>query len=178
MTVREFPLKGFRVADLNVFPDERGFFAEIMKLDSKDLHDGKFPEQASLSYSQPGIVRGWHRHLRGQNDYFCVVQGQMKVVAWDGDPASPTFGQMAEADVSERRLQIVRVPGHHWHAIRTTGASPSLTVYFVTNQYDPRDPDELRMAWDDPRVVPTAINGRTNDPRVGKPWRWDHPPHK
>jgi len=35
--------------------------------------------------------------------------------------------------------------------------------------YDYDNPDEIRRPWNDP-IVPESINGRTDDPKVGKPW--------
>ena len=57
--------------DINLLPDERGFFAETLRTDWNDFID-EWVAQANLSFSYPGIVRAWHRHLRGQVDYFLV----------------------------------------------------------------------------------------------------------
>ena len=36
--------------------------------------------------------------------------------------------------------------------------------------YDYESPDEERRPWNDSSIVPKEINGREDDPRVGKPW--------
>jgi hypothetical protein len=46
-----------------------------MRADWKDLLGDDVVVQANLSVTYPGIVRAWHRHLRGQTDYFLVVRG-------------------------------------------------------------------------------------------------------
>lgn len=38
--------------------------------------------------------------------------------------------------------------------------------------------DEVRRPWNDPTIVPKAINGRIDDSRCNKPWDWFYPPHK
>jgi dTDP-4-dehydrorhamnose 3,5-epimerase len=166
-------LDGIRVFELKSFPDERGFFCEILRQDWKDFLGDEWVVQANLSYSYPGMVRAWHRHLKGQVDYFVVVEGAMKICAYDDKT-----GELDEIVSSERRLQAVRVPGHYWHGTKTVGNKPSLTVYFVTRLYDYKNPDEERRPWNDVTVVPRSINGKIDDPRVNRSWDWFYPPHK
>jgi len=35
--MKEYPLQGVRVYELKVLPDERGFFAEVLRSDWKDF---------------------------------------------------------------------------------------------------------------------------------------------
>jgi dTDP-4-dehydrorhamnose 3,5-epimerase len=163
---------------LKILPDERGFFSEALRRDWGEFLGDEWIAQVNLSHSYPGIVRSWHRHLRGQVDYFLVLKGAVKICAYDDDEGSPTRGELVEVIASEHRPQIVKVPGRYWHGTKTVSHEPSLTVYFVTKLYDYKNPDEERRPWNDPTVVPRAINGKVDDPRVGKPWDWFHPPHK
>lgn len=166
-------LEGLRVYELKKLPDERGFFCEIFRQDWKEFLGEEWIAQANLSYSYPGIVRAWHRHLRGQTDYFIVVKGAMKICAYDESTKA-----LNEIITSEDRPQIVRVPGHYLHGTKTIGNKPSLTVYFTTRLYDYKNPDEERKPWNDPTIAPAEINGKKDDPRVGKPWDWFAPPHR
>ena len=176
--IKDHDLEGLRTYDLSLLPDERGSFVEIYRKDWVEFLDGEEIVQANLSMSYPGIIRGWHRHLRGQIDYVYVLQGTMKIVSYDEDEKSSTFGHLVEIIASEKKLQVVRIPGHYWHTIMTIGNTPSMMIYAVSKLYDREDPDELRKPWDDSSIIPCAINGRTDDYRAGKPWRWDYPPHK
>jgi len=171
--MKEYPLEGVRVYELKILPDERGFFAEALRSDWKEFLGDEWIVQVNLSYSYPGIVRAWHRHLRGQVDYFLVLKGAMKICAYDDETR-----KMVEIVASEKKPSIVRIPGKYWHGTKTVSNEPSLTVYFVTRLYDYENPDEHRRPWNDPTVVPSEINGRKDDPRVGKPWDWFRPPHK
>ncbi|MEM0488941.1 MAG: dTDP-4-dehydrorhamnose 3,5-epimerase family protein [Candidatus Bathyarchaeia archaeon] len=166
-------LEGIRVFELKKIPDERGFFCEILRQDWKEILGEEWIAQVNLSYSYPGIVRAWHRHLRGQTDYFVVVKGAMKICAYDDETR-----ELTEIIASEHRLQVVRIPGHYWHGTKTIGSTPSLTIYFVTRLYDYKNPDEERRPWNDPSIVPESVNGRKDDPRVGRPWDWNYPPHR
>ncbi len=170
--MKEYPLEGVRVYELNILPDERGFFGEALRQDWQNFID-EWITQVNVSYSYPGIVRAWHRHLRGQVDYFLVLKGAMKICAYDDKTKS-----FAEVIGSGEKPTLVRIPGHYFHGTKTVSSEPSLTVYFVTRLYDYKDPDEERRPWNDPGVVPSEINGNKNDDRVNKPWDWFYPPHK
>lgn len=162
-------LPGVRVWDVAKFVDERGFFAEIVRADLGEPLGGDTVVQTNLSMSYPGMIRAWHRHRRGQVDYFVVVRGAVKICAYDDDPASPTKGQLDEIVASAERLQVVRVPGKYWHGTKSIGAEPSLTVYMVSRLYDAKDPDEDRRPWNDSTVL---------DPRSKGPFDWNRPPHR
>jgi len=175
--VKKLALPGVKLVDLARFPDERGVFTELMRSDWDELLDDDTIVQANLSITYPGVIRAWHKHERGQVDYFLVVKGAMKVCAYDDDDNSPTRGHMVEVVMSENRMQLLRVPGHYWHGFKVISPEPAYLVYFVNRLYDYEKPDELRRPWNDPTIVPVRINGRTDDPRVGRPWDWFRPPH-
>jgi len=178
MSAKKYGLEGFQTYDIRTLPDERGFFSEALRKDWKELLGDEWIAQVNLSYSYPDVVRAWHRHRRGQVDYFLVIEGSMKICVYDDEQKSATKGHLVEVVASEDRPQIVRIPGHYWHGTKTVSYKPSLTVYFVTKLYDYENPDEERRLWNDVTIVPAAINGRVDDPRVGKPWDWFHPIHK
>jgi len=171
--MKEYPLKGVKVYELKILPDERGFFAEALRQDWKELIEDEWIRQINVSYSYPNIVRAWHRHHRGQTDYFLVLKGAMKICAYEEET-----GKMAEIIACAKKPAIVRIPGHYWHGTKTISNEPSLTVYFVTRLYDYENPDEQRRPWNAPNIIPAEINGRKDDPRVGKPWDWFYPPHR
>ena len=162
-------LPGVSVQDINKRIDERGFFAEIVRNDWKDLLRDDKIAQANLSLSHPGMIRAWHRHKRGQVDYLIVVRGTIKICAFDDKEGSPTKGHLDEIIASEEKPQLVRVPGHYWHGTKTLGVNPSLTLYFVSHLYDEKDPDEERRDWNDPSIL---------DPKTSKSFDWNKPPHK
>jgi dTDP-4-dehydrorhamnose 3,5-epimerase-like enzyme len=44
-----FHLEGVRIYELKVFPDDRGFFAEVLRQDWYELLDGEWIVQANIS---------------------------------------------------------------------------------------------------------------------------------
>ncbi len=73
--------------------------------------------QANFSISYPGMVRAWHRYLRGQVDCFVVLRGAMKICAYDDETVST--GEI---------LQVVRIPGHYWHGFKVVGDEKAFLV--------------------------------------------------
>jgi len=171
--MKEYPLKGVKTNELNILPDERGFFSEALRQDWKEMFEDEWVTQVNVSSSYPNIVRAWHKHVRGQVDYFLVLKGAMKICAYEEET-----GKLAEVITSGQKPTIVRIPGKYLHGTKTVSNESSLTVYFVTKLYDYKNPDEIRRPWNDQKIVPTEINGKKDDPRVGKPWDWFSPPHK
>ena len=171
-------IKGLEIKDLTKHIDDRGFFTEVLRQDWKDFLGEDIIVQFNLSYSYPGIVRAWHRHLRGQVDYFICVEGSIKVCAYDDREDSETYAELDEIVLSSERLRVARIPGILWHGYKAIGTKPVKILYGVNRLYDYGDPDEERRPWNDPTIIPASINGRTDDPRVGKPWDWLAASHK
>jgi dTDP-4-dehydrorhamnose 3,5-epimerase len=168
-SIQKFELDGVQVMDIKKNPDERGLFAEIARIDWRQLFGDQWISQANLSKSYPGMIRAWHRHARNQVDYFIVIEGAMKVVAFDGNNSSKTYSKMVEILASDERLQVVRIPGHYWHGTKTIGDKTSLTIYFVNNLYEYDNPDEERRPWNDNLII---------NPKTNQPYDWNMPPHK
>jgi dTDP-4-dehydrorhamnose 3,5-epimerase len=166
-------LEGIRVKPINRLPDERGSFTEVMRKDWKDLFGEDTVAQANLSSTYPGVIRAWHRHLKGQTDYFLAIKGLIKICAFDEDTK-----ELNEVISSALNLQLVRVPGHYWHGFKVLGDESAVVLYFTTNLYDPANPDEERRPWNDASLIPKIINGKKTDMRVGKAWDWNLPAHK
>lgn len=166
-------LPGVVVKPLRRFADERGFFTEILRLDWRDLLGDDGIVQANLSITYPNTVRAWHRHERGQVDYFVVVMGAIKICIYDDQSQ-----ELNEIISTGDNIQVVRVPGYYWHGFKVVGYKPATLIYFVNKLYNYSDPDEARRPWNDPSITPKSINGRADDPRCGKPWDWFYPPYR
>jgi len=166
-------LTGIVVKPLKSNPDERGFFTEVMRTDWKDLFQEDTVVQSNMSISYPGVIRAWHRHQRGQTDYFLVLKGALKICGYDEKTQ-----ELNEFVSTGKSLQIVRMPGNYWHGFKVVGNKQAMLLYFTTRLYDRADPDEERRPWDDQTLVPKSVNGKKDDSRVGKPWNWNRPPHE
>jgi dTDP-4-dehydrorhamnose 3,5-epimerase len=132
---------GVRVVPLRRFEDERGWFCELRR-------DGALPRptvQTNVAFSRRGVVRGLHFHERGQDDLFACLQGMARVVVLDLE-SGETFCE----DIGDDNPVAVWIPGRHAHGYEAL--TDVLFCYHVTEEYDPADPDEQGIPWDDPRV--------------------------
>ena len=170
--MKEYSLPGIKSHEINLIPDERGFFTEVLRQDWRELLD-EWIVQANMSYSFPGMVRAWHKHGRGQVDCFLVLKGAAKICVFDEDSSG-----LVEIIGGGQKPALIRVPGYYLHGFKAIGDEPALIIYFVNRLYDYNNPDEIRKPWNDSGIVPAQINGSKYDPRIGKPWDWFYPPHK
>jgi dTDP-4-dehydrorhamnose 3,5-epimerase len=135
-------IEGLLRFPLEVHEDERGWFAEIRR-------DSELPKptvQTNLSFSRAGVIRGLHYHERGQDDLFVCLRGRARVVVLDLGT-----GETFSEDVGDDNAVAVYVPGRCAHGFEAL--SDVLFSYHVTAEYDPLDPDEHNVPWNDPRVV-------------------------
>ena len=103
-------------------------------------------KQTNLSFSRKGVIRGLHYHERGQSDLFICLQGTARVVALDRES-----GEVFTLDIDDYNPVAVFVPGRLAHGFEAL--TDVLFCYHVTREYDPADPDEHEVPWDDPRVI-------------------------
>lgn len=118
---RFFPYK------LKLNNDERGSFAETVK-----LHSGG---QISFSTTRPGVTRGNHFHTR-KAERFVVIKGRAliqlrrigtdKIINFELDGAEPAF---------------VDMPIWHTHNITNIGTDDLYTIFWISEFYNPGDPD-------------------------------------
>ena len=163
-------LPGIKIQDIKKFPDERGSFAEIFREDWSEFVETEYKiVQANLSYSYPGMIRAWHRHHRGQVDYFICVRGSIKICTYDDRDNSPTKGRLDEIISSGEKIQCVRIPGFYYHGFKSLGYESALVVYLTTRLYDYKNPDEERRRCNDPTII---------NPRTQQPFDWNALPHK
>jgi len=135
-------IPGVELIPLRKFEDERGWFTELMRA-------SKLPQpvrQSNLSFSRKGVVRGLHYHERGQSDLFACLQGMVRVVVLDRET-----GETFTEDIGDDNPVAVFIPGHHAHGFEAL--TDCLFLYHVTEEYDPADPDEHGVPWNDERVV-------------------------
>jgi glucose-1-phosphate thymidylyltransferase len=131
-----------RPSRLRRVDDERGWFAELGRASG-------FPKpirQVNASFSREGTIRALHYHERGQDDVFICLEGRARVVALDRDT-----GEAFSEDIGDGNFAGVYVPGNLAHGFEAL--TDVLMLYLVTEEYDPADPDEHGIPWNDPRVA-------------------------
>jgi dTDP-4-dehydrorhamnose 3,5-epimerase len=135
------PLQGVVRIPLRYFRDERGWFLEVRRESSLPRRT----VQTNVSFSRRGVIRGLHYHERGQDDLFACLTGTARVVVLDRES-----GEAYSEDIGEENPVALYIAGHLAHGFEAL--TDLLFCYHVTEEYDPADPDERGIPWDDPRV--------------------------
>ena len=135
-------IDGLRWIPLQRFEDERGWFAEIHRSSWFE----KPMRQTNISFSRAGVIRGLHYHERGQDDLFVCLDGTARVVVLDRES-----GETFTLDIGDDNPVAVYIPGHYAHGFEAL--TDLLFCYHVTEEYDPADPDEHAVPWNDARVA-------------------------
>jgi dTDP-4-dehydrorhamnose 3,5-epimerase len=122
--------------------DERGWFSELARASALP----KPIRQANLARSKQGVIRGLHYHVRGQDDLFVCLQGMVRVVVLNRET-----GETFSEDIGDENPVAIYVHGRNAHGYEAL--TDCLFCYLVTEEFDPANPDELAIPWNDPRVV-------------------------
>jgi dTDP-4-dehydrorhamnose 3,5-epimerase len=127
---------------LERFEDERGWFSELRRESALP----RSMRQTNAAFSRRGVIRGLHYHERGQDDLFACLTGTARVVVLDR-----VSGEAYTEDIGDENPVALYIPGRHAHGYEAL--TDLLFCYHVTEEYDPSDPDEHGIPWNDERVA-------------------------
>ncbi len=141
-------IDGVEVKKLTTYPDERGFFREIVRSTEEIAREGW--QQISHSMMHPGVAKAWHLHVT-QIDWWYVPIGDLKVALYDTREGSSTRGELQELFLGEHYdAQLLKIPPGVAHGCRSIGATAHL-IYLTSKTYDPEH-EELRIPHDDAQI--------------------------
>jgi len=141
-------IQGVTIKQLVVHSDDRGTLMEVLRADDPFFEAIK---QTTYTEAFPGVIKAFHWHKR-QKDIWFFASGMAQVVLYDLRQSSPTAGQTQVLYMGARNPLLVCIPEGVAHGYRVLGNEPAALFYHTTEVYDPSDPDELRLAHDDPRI--------------------------
>ncbi|PEF38298.1 spore coat protein [Bacillus sp. AFS094228] len=142
-------IEGVKVKKLVKHCDDRGFFAELVRDDEPELLS-RFG-QASCSMSYPGVIKAFHYHEK-QDDLWFFPSGNAQVVLFDLRDGSSTKGETDVYYMGEENPIMLLIPKGVAHGYRVLGQKPATILYFTTESYNPINPDEKRIDWDDSEI--------------------------
>jgi len=141
-------LQGVVIKKLITHPDDRGFFREVLRDDEKLLSNFG---QTSVTVTYPGVIKAFHYHEK-QDDLWYVASGMAQVVLYDMRKDSPTYKQTQVIYAGEQNSVLIAIPIGVAHGYRVLGDKPVMLFYHTTMSYDPKNPDEKRIPFDDPDI--------------------------
>ncbi|QQG47694.1 MAG: NAD-dependent epimerase/dehydratase family protein [Candidatus Woesebacteria bacterium] len=126
-TFRSYLYPNHFPVNLDLKKDERGAFVEVVKTKTRG--------QISFSTTHPNIVRGNHYHTR-KIERFCVIKGKAEI------KIRRLFSKKVYTyKVSGKRPVYIDMPTFHTHSIKNIGKKDLLTIFWINEIYDPKDPD-------------------------------------
>ena len=145
-----------------VFPDERGWFTEVLQADVfAGLGLPARFVQVNQSRSTRGVVRGLHFQWDPpQGKLMRVVTGRAFMVAVDVRPGSPTLGQAVTLEGSADEPVLFWAPPSFARGFAALSDMAEIE-YFCTATYNPAC--ETGIRWDDPAV---GIRWPVDEPRL------------
>lgn len=140
---------------LEVFPDDRGLFAELARLGSTGIAEKMIPGlgrqiQISATLSYPGTIKAIHYHYE-QTDLWAPISGMMQIILYDLRVKSPTFGAINTLYVGQFRPWEILIPPGVAHGYKVIGSTPVQLVYLTDRYYNPED--EGRLPYDHPGIA-------------------------
>ncbi len=146
-------IDGVVVKRLTKHVDERGFLVETFRLDElpKDLQ----PVMSYVSYTEPGIARGPHEHIRQTDIFSFIGPGNFMVKLWDNRTSSTTYGNYMQLYAGEDNPMTVIVPPGIVHGYKNVSKT---TRGMVVNY-----PDKLFMGWGRKEAVDEIRHEEEND---------------
>lgn len=140
------------LVESNVFPDPRGFFAELFK--ASDFKVNGIPmaiAQINQSRSQKNVLRGLHYQLapKAQAKLVSVTRGEIFDVAVDLRQGSPTYGQAVSAVLSETNKCALFIPVGFAHGFCALSDEVEI-LYYCSAEYAPAF--DRSILWNDPTI--------------------------
>lgn len=142
-------IEGVKVIDLPVHMDDRGYLFEIARAAGGDephavVH--RFGQVYLVGDPVRGAIRAFHKHEELW-DWFCIVHGTAKFVLRDDRPNSPTYQEMMEIVVGDKRPRLIVVPPGVYHGWMSL-TDDVLMVSTASHTYNREKPDEYRIPPD------------------------------
>jgi dTDP-4-dehydrorhamnose 3,5-epimerase len=140
-------IKDIVFKSLSTFPDERGFFREILRATDDFFSEGFGQWSHSLMFD--GVIKAWHYH-QIQTDWWYVASGVLRVGLCDLRKDSPTYKNTMDFLMGDLQpAQVVKIPPGIAHGCKTVQGPVNL-FYVTSRAYDPDD--EMRISYDDPEI--------------------------
>ena len=141
-------IEGVVVHPLVRYPDDRGFFEEVIRVTDPFFQEGF--GQFSHSKMYPGVVKAWHIH-KTQIDWWYVSLGRLRVALHDLRDGSPTRGMTQEVYLGEDvPPAVLKIPAGVAHGCRAIGETAAHLFYVTSSTYNPEE--EGRIPFDDPTI--------------------------
>jgi len=128
--------------------DQPGFLMEVLRNDEGLLK--KFG-QTTFTVTYAGAIKAFHWHKK-QDDLWFMATGKVMVVLHDLRENSLTKGETQVIMAGQDDYKLIIIPAGVAHGYKVISKEPVLLFYHTTELYNPDEPDEQRIPFDDPKI--------------------------
>lgn len=125
-----------------------GFLMEVLRDDDGLLK--KFG-QSTFTLAYKDTIKAFHWHEK-QDDLWFVASGTAVIVLHDLRKESKSFGETETFTAGTNDYKLILIPIGVAHGYKVLSDDPVLLFYHTTESYNLKDPDEKRIAYDDPTI--------------------------
>lgn len=148
---KKSPIDGVQIINLNLFIDDGGSLAEIIRLDDQGNLQA-IPEfkvkQSTFSQVMPGVIKAFHLHYNQEDVWFVMPYDRLLIGLFDARKDSATYQKTMRLVMGAGRAQALYLPRGVAHGLANPWQRPASMIYFVNQCFDANKPDELRLPWD------------------------------
>tara|TARA_Y100000590_G_scaffold344091_2_gene393389 strand:- start:5984 stop:6466 length:483 start_codon:yes stop_codon:yes gene_type:complete len=150
-------IEGVKVKELTVHQDisdvaeslsAPGFLMEVLRDDDGLL---KRFGQSTFTVAYKDTIKAFHWHQR-QDDLWFVASGKAFIVLHDLREGSSTYGTTETVTAGVDNYKLILIPVGVAHGYKVVSDDPVLLFYHTTESYDSVNPDEKRIAYNDPNI--------------------------
>lgn len=144
-------IEGVELIPLKLHGDDGGNFLELFRLDEGLLQNTTPPfkaQQISLSSMEPGVIKAYHLHQKQEDLWFVPPTHRLLANLHDVRDGSPTFDAHMRVALGGGTAQLLRIPAGVAHGAKNCYNTSMMLIYATSQQFNPSEPDELRLAWD------------------------------
>ena len=124
-------INGVSVRELMVFENELGGVKHMLKKQWPEFKD--FGE-IYFSIINAGIVKGWKKHDRTILNY-TVPLGNVKVVIYDCNEKSNSFGNIQEIEIGEKNHVLLTIPPNVWYSFASLNDQKAMICNLISIEH-------------------------------------------
>lgn len=148
---KEEVIEEVKVIPLAHYPGQDGDFGEIIKLDSHGeliQVPGFKLAQANRTRLHPGSIKAWHLHFKQDEIWYLPPNKDLFVGLWDVRTKSSTNGKLMRLIMGGGKSELLFIPRGVAHGSANFTNKDLDLFYLVTEHFDIKNPDEMRIPWD------------------------------
>ncbi len=130
-------LSSIKVKNLITHSDDRGYLFEVLRNDDEQFNEFG---QAYINYTEPGVIKGFHKHEVNEDNFVCL-SGRIRLVILDEHTE-----EYREFYLGPENLILVHIPAGLQHGWQALGNERACVLNVSSQAYDRDNPDEVRVS--------------------------------